>query len=651
VRVPALLAQAASGQRAGAEQGLAALEAQTAGDPDLTAIVALAWSRLGEQRRALELMRSAAARDPAATRGARLELASALLGAGDDAGVASLVAGLERDPALTPAERRSLADLRVASAVRVADGARERGDRRAAGAALDGVLRDYPGDPRALAALGRLLEGEGDAPRARAAFGRALAAAPGDLEALRGAVDAALALGDVADARRLAADAVRSSPGEPRAELLAGRAARRSGDDAEAMRWLKDALARVDRALGVASPAAAERGPALAASRSAQVLAEGAPRLAASPAPDAAERQGLRAQIQREIDLVRERHQPGLAAAFEARDRSGEPGLSALTELRGSVETELPVALRGRVTFHFAEVELDSGPAAASAGSRIGTGGRLGAGGPFQATGTELRLAYEDRNLAADVGMTPLGFPVQTPVGGLKLRGGVGPLALSVEGARRSVTDSVLSYAGISDPATHRALGGVVAQGGRADASLALGAVTLHAYGSYDYLTGEGVAPNQRIGAGAGGDVLLLRGLAAGDVGAGLSVAGFGYDRNLSFFTAGHGGYFSPSSFLHAGVPVRWRRDGALRWEVVAEPALHTFTQSSAARFPVRGLGRGVPDYAGSSSSGLAFDGRAVLGVAVGRRFDLSVQGRGQVAPEFSEVQGLVVLRYGGGAR
>ncbi|MFL5271062.1 MAG: tetratricopeptide repeat protein, partial [Anaeromyxobacteraceae bacterium] len=158
VRVPAILERARTGGAAASAGELTALERQVDDEPQLAGSIALAWAKLGERDRAVALMRRAMAKAPGATRSMRLELASTLLEAGDDEGVAAIVAGLERDPSLKPAERRWLADLRIARAVRLADRSRERGDARGAAAALEPVRRDYPEDPRVQGALARSLE-------------------------------------------------------------------------------------------------------------------------------------------------------------------------------------------------------------------------------------------------------------------------------------------------------------------------------------------------------------------------------------------------------------------------------------------------------------------------------------------------------------
>src|SRR5207237_845257 len=117
---------------------------QVSDAPELMARIAVAWSQLGDARRAMTVMREAMGRAPSATHGAQLELAATLLRAGDDAAVGQLIDGLARDRRLTQLEQRSLGNLRVAHVVQVADRSRERGDSETARRALDAALRDFP---------------------------------------------------------------------------------------------------------------------------------------------------------------------------------------------------------------------------------------------------------------------------------------------------------------------------------------------------------------------------------------------------------------------------------------------------------------------------------------------------------------------------
>ena len=649
VQIPGLLAAAAGGSRVEAVQGLAALQRRFGDEPELAAQIAVAWSRLGERARAVALMRSAVAKAPAVTLGARLQLAAALLDSGDDEAVGQMLTGLERDSTLTAQERRSLGELRIAYAVRSADRRRARGDFAGAAAVLDPVAHDYPRDPRVVAARARLVEQRNPA-AAHALFRTALAASPDDFEALRGAADTAMALHDLREARDLANEAVRRHPYDPQAYLLSARAAELQGDDGDAMSSLERALRLLDLA-GATPPA--QPAPRIEPASSVAEVAEGVPRRTAlGDGPSDAE---VRQRVVAEMDRIRDRHRPAAVAEGQGRFRNGEVGFSALYELRQSLHLESSIGYSGRGAAHVTEVELDAGTAARSAGSRFGSGAPpAGAptAGPQRTTGTELRLSYDSRHFVADVGTTPIGFPVLAIVGGVRLRDTFGPLSISVEGGSRSVTDSLLSYAGTRDPRTGRNWGGVVSRGGRLELGVDTGPVNLFGYGEYHRLVGVRVEENQRVAGGGGIEWKLYQG-PAGDVRIGPAVALMSYQYNLSFFTIGHGGYFSPQQFFHGGFALRWSGNspGSLRWDVAAEPGYDTFSQNSAPMFPLNlpGDPTGAAPYPALSNHGFAFNGHAFIGWRIATFFELGLSASAQHAPEFQEYRGAVVFRFGGG--
>jgi tetratricopeptide (TPR) repeat protein len=645
VQIPALLSAAAAGSRAAAIQGLQALQRKFGDEPELAAQLAVAWSKLGERGRAVALMRSAMAKAPGATRGARLQLAAALLDAGDDVAVGQILSGLERDTSLTAQERRSLGELRVAYAVRVADHERMGGNLAAASAALDPVLRDYPRDPKLLAARGRVLE-HNDPSAARRLFREALAGAPEDFEAIRGATDTAMALRSLDEARDLSTEAVRRHPYDPQAHLLAARAAVLQGDDGDAMGSLERALHLLDLARPTYSP-----GGVVQPGASAAALPEGAPRRTAfGESPSDTE---LRARVLTEMQHIQDRHRPAAVLEGQGRLRNGEVGFSALYELRQSLHVESPIGYSGRGAVHISEVELDAGNVARSALSRFGSGAPpAGAPGPgAQRTfGTELRLSYESRHIVADIGTTPIGFPVLAIVGGLRLRSTFGPVFVSAEGGTRSVTDSLLSYAGTKDPRTGLNWGGVVMRGGRLQLGLVTSIVDVYAFGEYHRLVGVRVEENGRIAGGGGIEWKLYQG-SFGDLRVGPTVSLLSYEHNLSFFTIGHGGYFSPQQFVHGGFALRWRGSGTLRWDLAAEPGFDSFSEDSAPVFPITvpGVtGTAVAPYAAVSNSGPSFNAHAFLGWGISRSVELGVNANVQRAPEFQEFRAGVLLRFGG---
>ncbi len=119
------------------------------------------------------------------------------------------------------------------------------------------------------------------------------------------------------------------------------------------------------------------------------------------------------------------------------------------------------------------------------------------------------------------------------------------------------------------------------------------------------------------------------------------------YEQNLSHFTIGHGGYFSPQRFARASMPVGWRREGSLRWELVAAPGYEWFEESQAPVFPLDGALRAAPAYAGQRVSGLALDAHAMLGWSFARGFEVRTTVAVQRAHEYQELRAGLLLRYG----
>ena len=633
VLVPEVVAQAQGGDIAGATGSLEALERGAADAPELLAQIAVAWSRIGAQDRAVSLMRSAMAKAPAATRGARLELASALLEAGDDAAVTQLLDGLDREAALSQRERQSLFDLRVAHAVRLADARRAGGAAPAAYTALDSVLRDRPEDPRLLAALGRLLERD-DPGRAHELFLRAVAAAPEDVDSMRGAADTALALGRIDEAKELAEEGARRHPDDAPILVANAHVALAEGDDGAA-------VSAFTRALGIS--AIRNTAVRIEPASSTASLKAGADRRAARVELDPATRMG----IEREIDRIRARHRPALGGAGEGRRRSGEPGLSRLDEMRGSVDADLPIGYAGRTVFRATEVSLEGGVPDASSGDRFGTASGT-APGVQRALGTELMLSWQGRHTRAFIGTTPLGFGVFSVLGGVGGDAALGPLRIGAELGRKSVTESVLSYAGTLDPATGLRWGGVVMDGGHLDLTLRAGLFTFSAYGDAHRLVGLRVAENLRGGGGGGIALALYRGEST-EIGVGPTVAAFGFEKNLRFFTVGHGGYFSPQRFIHGGMALTVRREGAVRIDAAVEPGYDAYAESVTPVFPLDRSS--TARYGGKASQGFSLNARAGLVVPLGSGVEATVGGSVVRSPQFQEVRGGVGLRIPFGAR
>ncbi len=210
--------------------------------------------------------------------------------------------------------------------------------------------------------------------------------------------------------------------------------------------------------------------------------------------------------------------------------------------------------------------------------------------GSQDASGAGLSVGFEQGGFHVDVGTTPLGFGETGIVGGVGYRGRVGDtLTWSGEASRRAVTDSLLSFAGVSDARNGLQWGGVTATGARMAATVDNGLLGGYASLAWHRLQGTHVAGNDRQELGAGVYVHALE-TANQSLTAGLNLTAMQYDRNLSGFTYGHGGYFSPQRYVDVGVPLHWNGRSAaqrLAWQVDASVGVQSFKEDPADYFPL----------------------------------------------------------------
>ncbi|WP_425325306.1 cellulose synthase subunit BcsC-related outer membrane protein [Phytobacter massiliensis] len=172
------------------------------------------------------------------------------------------------------------------------------------------------------------------------------------------------------------------------------------------------------------------------------------------------------------------------------------------------------------------------------------------------ANGVELNMAVSGDSYRLDIGSTPLGQDLNTLVGGVKWSPKLtNYLTLILTGERRAVTDSLLSYVGLKDRYSGERWGQVTKNGGSAQLSYDDGdAGFFVGGGGYSYI-GENVESNTSVNANAG--VYMrpwhdeFRQLQTG-----LSVSWMDFSKNLSYFTFGQGGYFSPQNYVSVSLPV-----------------------------------------------------------------------------------------------
>lgn len=619
VEVAEAVRSAVEGDRLSARRMLSRIERSVSDTPELCGVVASGWSELGEHDRALRLFRPGSRKASAAE---KLRHAAILLRAGREGALGKLLGELERSP-LTPREVEGLEDLRVAWAVRRADRLRERGDVKAALVEAKAALATSPDDPRLLSALGRALYGAGQAERAEEIYARILADQPENLEAREGAILAAAAMDRTDIVEALAQEGLRREPVNPSMLLLAGRAAAMVGDD--------------DRALSTLQQAREESG------------AE------------------LRAEIDSEIERIRRRQAVRVAPNFEVRHRVGEAGLSALDELRLPIGIEAPVAKGAKVIGEVAPVFLEAGALPGSNPSVRQRFGSVGAGPPpvvprdqsLSAQGAAVRLGVDYEGFRAWVGSSPFGFPIASILGGVRGSFTVRRLTFDVEVCRKPVRDSLLSYAGVRDPASGETWGGVLSNGGQVKVAYDGKELVPYAFGGYALLTGQSVKDNHKGEGGLGIEWRAIEGersrLTAGVVGSFMA-----YGENLRYFTLGHGGYFSPQLFLHFGVPLRW--SGTLdrfSWEIGTQVGVNAIRESEVDYYPVSSnlqVARSLrvdedgilveAVYPGRGRVGFAFDGGLALAYALADPLEAGVGFQLHVAQDYQEAVGNIFVRF-----
>ncbi|MBV6272400.1 cellulose biosynthesis protein BcsC [Alcaligenaceae bacterium CGII-47] len=338
--------------------------------------------------------------------------------------------------------------------------------------------------------------------------------------------------------------------------------------------------------------------------------------------------------------------------------RDGTPGLSDLRADTTIMQLDMP--LKGGRAFARAErVFMDAGRFDTkpdnSYDNNFGTCALQDctSGHTQQATGVSPAIGWHNDKISADIGTTPLGFKVVDVVGGFTYKGNLKSLGWSATVSRRAMSNSILSYAGTTDPNTGITWGGVRATG----ASLGLswdegGPNGVWANLSYHHLTGKNVASNDRFRLMAG---YYRRLIDAPDqqLTIGVNTMLWHYAKDLSGYTLGQGGYYSPQRYVSLSVPIQyaWRNNdwsyrlnGSVAWS-----RSHTNASND---YPIAGLlparmSAGLNDTsASSSSSGFGY----TLGGQIERRLSKhTVLGAAidiQRANDYNPSRAMLYLRY-----
>ncbi|WP_454828131.1 cellulose synthase subunit BcsC-related outer membrane protein [Paraburkholderia xenovorans] len=356
--------------------------------------------------------------------------------------------------------------------------------------------------------------------------------------------------------------------------------------------------------------------------------------------------------VAEELAQVNREQSSSISGGIVFRNRSGEDGLSNLTDIEAPIQGRIRAG-NGHVVVTATPVTLDAG----SAAGNVSTLARFGSGlsnstsetaaiagnntyGSQTASGVGLSVGYEGRQLSGDIGVTPIGFRETNIVGGAQYNGGItDKVSYSLAIARRAVTDSLLSYAGARDAGSGLEWGGVTSNGGLGSLAWDDGTSGLYVNAAFQYFDGTNVPGNTAVKGGGGVYTRLLKD-ADQTLTVGVNTTLMRYDKNLSYFTYGQGGYFSPQQYVILNLPVEWTgRNGAFTYDVKGSIGVQHYRQDSSNYFPLNDGSNRQSSAAANAGfvgtgvdSGAVYPGQSKTGVS----YSLSAVGEYQLAPQLA---------------
>lgn len=592
-----------------------------------------------------------------------------------------------------------LASIRNGYVINEADQLRTQGNYAAA---YDKLIRAMQSDPQntdLMFAMARLYQSGKMNKEAGVVYDYLMTRDTPEQDARAGAIDVALAANDVDKAKQLTAGL--RNDDTPQRLLLLARVSEAQGNHQQAMSYLRTARGKLLGLQGTSGDTAPMLGGLALAdnpfmttssrgtqSASPSLYGEAMPwqeaQLARNPqtAPPGTTRTDLpvetaQAGTLRQVDNMMEQLTDKTATwargAMSVRGRDGESGLSKLTEIKSPLQWSTVPFGDSRFDINVTPISLNAGSSSDDASPRFGTGALHQTPGndyPNQlipdtsqgsqsASGVEVGMALTGDQYKLDVGSTPLGQDLNTVVGGVQWSPQLTDyLKLVLTGERRAVVDSLLSYVGVQDGYTGKKWGQVTKNGGSAQLSYDNGDAGFYAgFGLYSYL-GENVPSNDNVNGSAG---VYLRPFHYDDreLKTGISMTYMNFSKNLSYFSYGQGGYFSPQDYISVSFPVDYTQKFD-NWNlgVGASLGYQSYSQDASPYFPTdSGLQAQLEDayarglakeyyYSGNSKNGMGYNLRASADYKVNKDMTMGGQVGYDTFGDYNESTAQVYFRY-----
>ncbi|RAT15760.1 MULTISPECIES: cellulose biosynthesis protein BcsC [Lonsdalea] len=616
-------------------------------------------------------------------------------------------AWLSNPDILSRSTPEQLAAVRNGGVIQEADRLREARQYAAAYDKLIGALQHDPQNTDLMLAMARLYQSGKMNQEAATVYDYLMTRDTPTQDARVGAIDVALAQNDVSKASTLAAGL--NDKQTPERLLLLARVAEADGNNAQAMAYLRTARGKMIGLEGAASgrlpvigglaladnpfinrtTESTRRSPSAYGGvmpwqqrdENADYRAAGGQRLdGAQGGTTASAQNGTFRQINQMMDALESDTGTWVQAGVQVRGRDGESGLSKLTEAKAPLTWSSAPLGEDRFNLTVTPVTLSAGSAEDTSSRRFGLGALQQAAkardksnsgsfnldkitadspGAQNATGVELNLALTGKQYKVDIGSTPLGQDLSTLVGGVQWSPKLTDfLTLVLTGERRAVTDSLLSYVGARDAYSGEKWGRVTKNGGTALLSYDDGDAGFYGgAGAYSYL-GENVKSNKSLVAHAGAYVRPYHD-SERELKTGISMSWMDFSRNLSNYSFGQGGYFSPQNFVAVSFPIDYtRKYDDLSVKIGGALGYQSYSQDRSAYYPndpllqealERVAASGLTQeayYPGTSKNGIGYNLHAGADYKINRNVTIGGQLGYDTFGDYNESSAQLYFRY-----
>lgn len=529
----------------------------------------------------------------------------------------------------------------------LADWAEQRGDHEAAKTAYNTVLQREPQNEDAILGLTEVNLAQGNRDAARAELAKLPAAQNGEplsLNMQRRIAMAQAGLGDSAAAEKTfntILPQAKSQPPSMESALVMRDAARfqaQNGQPQQALETWKDAMV----SSGITTTRPTDN--------------DSFTRLTRNDEKDDWLKRGVRSDAG---DLYRQQDL-NVTLQHDYWGSSGTGGYSDLKAHTTMLQVDAPLS-DGRMFFRSDLVNMNAGSFDTDNGTYDPTWGTCAEtpchGSTNQsANGASVAVGWQNNTWAWDIGTTPMGFDVVDVVGSLSYSNDLGPIGYTLNAHRRPISSSVLAFAGQKDPNTDTTWGGVRATGGGVSMSYDKGEANgIWSSLSADSLTGKNVEDNWRVRWMTGYYYKLIN-QNNERLTVGVSNMLWHYDKDLSGYSLGQGGYYSPQEYVSFALPVNWRkRTENWSWELGGSVSWSHSKTKDVMRYPLQGL---IPDNepgrytdkgvmgTGSSSSGTGYTARAIVERRVTSNWFVGLGVDIQEAKDYTPSHALLYVRY-----